>query len=102
MGESSLVVRTIVTSVPSEQDADLLTILTTESGEIVETASLVLRESLVELYPDLPFTEAELAVAVEAVVRLVLSAITRPSKPPVQAADDIAWILELALRGARS
>lgn len=102
MGESSLIVRTIVTSVPSEQDADLLTILTTESGEIVETASLVLRESLVELYPDLPFTEAELAVAVEAVVRLVLSAITRPSKPPAQAADDIAWILELALRGARA
>jgi AcrR family transcriptional regulator len=102
MGESSLVVRTIVTSVPSEQDADLLTILTTESGEIVETASLVLRESLVELYPDLPFTEAELTVAVEAVVRLVLSAITRPSKPPAQAADDIAWFLELALRGARS
>jgi hypothetical protein len=32
----------------------------------------------------------------------VLSAITRPSKPPAQAADDIAWFLELALRGARS
>lgn len=100
MGETSLIVRTIVTSVPPAQDADLLTILTTESGQIVEAAMVVVREKLIELYPDLPFTAAELDVAVEAVVRLVLSAITRPSKPAAAAADDIAWILKLALAGA--
>ena len=44
---------------------------------------------------------AEVDVAVESVVRLVLSAITRPSKPPAEAAADIGWILRLALRGAR-
>ncbi len=99
LGERSLLVRTIVTSVPSEQDGDLLAILTTESGEIVEAASLVVKAELVEHFSPLPFDDAELDVAVEAVVRLVLSSITRPSKPAADAAREIAWILELALAG---
>lgn len=99
LGEQSVIVRTIVTSVPGEQDGDLLAILTTESGEIVEVASLVVKEALVENFSPLPFDEDELEVAVEVVVRLVLSCITRPSKPATQAADDIAWILQLALAG---
>ncbi|WP_332665727.1 TetR family transcriptional regulator [Aeromicrobium sp.] len=100
MGEQSLLVRTIVTSLPEEQDADFLQILTTESGEIVEAAVMVVKQSVVELYPPVPLTDAELEVAVEVVVRLVLSAITRPSKPPREAAADIAWITGLALKGA--
>ncbi len=100
LGERSLLVRTIVTSVPSEQDGDLLAILTTESGEIVEAASAVVRASLLERFAPVPLADAELDVAVEVVVRLVLSCITRPSKPPAQAAADIAWVLDLALRGA--
>ena len=51
MGEQSLLVRTIVTSLPEEQDADFLQILTTESGEIVEAAVMVVKQSVVELYP---------------------------------------------------
>jgi AcrR family transcriptional regulator len=100
MGEQSLLVRTIVTSLPEEQDADFLQILTTESGEIVEAAVMVVKQSVVELYPPTPVTDDELEVAVEIVVRLVLSAITRPSKPPREAADDIAWIVGMALKGA--
>lgn len=100
MGEQSLLVRTIVTSLPEEQDADFLQILTTESGEIVEAAVMVVKQSVVELYPPQPVTDDELEVAVEIVVRLVLSAITRPSKPPHEAAADIAWIIGMALKGA--
>jgi AcrR family transcriptional regulator len=100
MGEQSLLVRTIVTSLPEEQDADFLQILTTESGEIVEAAVMVVKQSVVELYPPQPVTDDELEVAVEIVVRLVLSAITRPSKPPHAAAADIAWIIGMALKGA--
>jgi AcrR family transcriptional regulator len=100
MGEQSLLVRTIVTSLPEEQDADFLQILTTESGEIVEAAVMVVKQSVVDLYPPVPLTDAELEVAVEVVVRLVLSAITRPSKPAREAAADIAWITGLALKGA--
>jgi AcrR family transcriptional regulator len=100
LGTSSVLVRTVFGSVTSENDADFLTILTTESGEIVEAAVSVVTESVRELYGPLPFTDDELDVAAEAIVRLVLSALTRPSKPPAEAADDIAWVIELALAGA--
>jgi AcrR family transcriptional regulator len=102
MGERSLLVRTIVGSLPDEHDIDFLRILTTESGEIVEAAVAVVKQSVLELYPPVPLTDAELEVAVEVVVRLVLSAITRPSKPSLEAAADIAWITRLALKGAEA
>lgn len=99
MAEESLLVRTIVGAAPADQDTDFLKIMTTESGEIVEASVAVVRESINELYPDTPLTPDELTVAVELVVRLVLSAITRPSKAPSEAADDIAWLIGHALRG---
>ncbi|MEJ7633788.1 TetR family transcriptional regulator [Aeromicrobium sp.] len=100
MGERSLLVRTIMGSLPDEHDTDFLKILTTESGEIVESAVIVVKQSVLDLYPPTPLTDGELEVAVEVVVRLVLSAITRPSKPPADAATDIAWIVGLAFKGA--
>ena len=100
MGEHSLIVRTIVGAQPDEHDTDLLQLLTTESGEIIDSAVLVVMHCIVEFYPPLPFTDVELDVAIESVVRLVLSAITRPSKPPREAAADIAWIVDLVLKGA--
>ena len=60
----------------------------------------ILGKSVLELYPPTPLTDAQLEIAVEVVVRLVLSALTRPSKSPSAAADDIAWIVGLALAGA--
>lgn len=101
MGESNILVRTIVGSMPRGADTDFLQLLTTESGEIVEAASAVVKQSVLETFPDVPFTEPELDVAVDAVVRLILSHLTRPSKPPVAAAADIALIFELALAGRR-
>ncbi|EFQ82599.1 transcriptional regulator, TetR family [Aeromicrobium marinum DSM 15272] len=100
MGERSLLVRTIVGSVPGEQDPDLLKILTVESGEIVDTAGVVVKECITRHPAQLPLTDPELDIAVETVVRLVMSAITRPSKPAEAAAADIGWILRLALVGA--
>lgn len=102
LGRDSILIRTIVGSVGSENDADLLTILTTESGEIVETAGLVVRQAVLDHFADVPLTDDELDVAVESIVRLVLSHITRPSKEPARAAADIAWIIELALTGKRA
>ena len=102
LGETSVLVRTVFGSITSENDADFLAILTTESGEIVESAVAVVTQSVREFYAPLPFTDDELDVAAEAIVRLVLSAITRPSKPPREAADDIAWVIELALAGAEA
>lgn len=100
LGETSVLVRTVFGSITSENDADFLAILTTESGEIVDAAVAVVTQSVHEFYGPLPFTDDELDVAAEAIVRLVLSALTRPSKPPAEAAHDIAWVIELALAGA--
>ncbi|WP_456695287.1 TetR family transcriptional regulator [Aeromicrobium sp. P5_D10] len=101
VAEHSLLVRTIVGAAPNDQDTDFLKIMTTESGEIVEASVTVVQQSINELYPETPLTSEELSVAVELVVRLVLSAITRPSKSPSAAAADIAWIVDLALKGTQ-
>lgn len=101
VAEQSLLVRTIVGAAPGDQDTDFLKIMTTESGEIVEASVTVVQQSIDDLYPDTPLTPQELSVAVELVVRLVLSAITRPSKSPKEAAADIAWIVDLALKGTQ-
>ena len=58
-----------------------------------------MRQCVDELYPPTPFDDAELDVAIEAVVRLVLSCLTRPSRPPAEAADHIAWIYGLMAQG---
>lgn len=100
LGEESLLIRTIVGTAVADQDNDFLAFLTTESGEIVEAAITVVVQSIDDFYPPTPLSEAEVRIAVESVVRLVLSALTRPSKPPIEAATDIAWIVGLALDGA--
>lgn len=100
LAENSLLVRTIVGSIPGDHDPDLLAILTVESGEIIEVASIVVRECVVDHPASVPFDDHTLDVAVEIVVRLVLSSITRPGKPAADAARDIGLILGLALRGA--
>lgn len=100
LAEQSLLVRTIVGSLPGEQDTDFLQLLTTESGEIVAGASVATKQAIVEFYPPLPLSERELDIAVDAIVRLILSAITRPAKPAREVADDITWLVSLVLDGA--
>ncbi|MDR7086081.1 AcrR family transcriptional regulator [Aeromicrobium panaciterrae] len=101
LGEQSLIVRTLVGSLPEEHDPELLQILTTESGDIIEVAVIAVKQTIIDRFAQ-PFTDAELTVAVEVVVRLVLSAITRPAKPAREAAADIAWVVGLAFKGATS
>lgn len=100
LGEESLLVRTIVGAAPADQDNDFLKILTTGSGGIVEAAVAVAEQAIVELYPPTPLDAAELTVVVESIVRLVISALTRSSKPPAQTAADIGWLVALLLDGA--
>lgn len=100
--ETNLLLRTVLGSIKSETDTDdeLLKLLTIESGMIVDGAVQAVRDAVDSYYSDHPFSEDELTMAVEAIVRLVLSHVVRPSKPPAEAADDIARLVELALAGA--
>ncbi|HUP99430.1 MAG TPA: TetR family transcriptional regulator [Aeromicrobium sp.] len=97
--EQNLLLRTVLGSIPNETDDELLKLLTIDSGFIVDTAVEAVRAQVREQYSPLPFTDAELDMAAEAIVRLVLSHVVRPSKPPAEAAADIAHIVELAVAG---
>lgn len=98
--EQNLLLRTVLGSIPNETDDELLKLLTIDSGFIVDTAVEAVRANVVEYYSPLPFSAEELDMAAEAIVRLVLSHVVRPSKVPAEAAADIAHIVELAIRGA--
>lgn len=102
-GEQNLLLRTVLGSgsISNETDGELLKLMTIDSGFIVETAVEAVRANVLELYAPLPFAEDELAIAAESIVRLVLSHLVRPSKPPAEAAADIAHLVELAIQGTQ-
>jgi AcrR family transcriptional regulator len=100
--EQNLLLRTVLGSIPNETDDELLKLLTIDSGFIVDTAVDAVRANVVEYYSPLPFSNEELDMAAEAIVRLVLSHVVRPSKAPDEAAADIAHIVELAVRGTQA
>jgi AcrR family transcriptional regulator len=103
-GERNLLLRTVLGSgsISNETDGELLKLMTIDSGFIVDTAVEAVRRNVLELYAPLPFTDEELTMAAEAIVRLVLSHLVRPSKPPAEAAADIAHIVDLAIQGTRA
>jgi AcrR family transcriptional regulator len=100
--ETNLLLRTVLGSISSETETDdeLLKLLTIESGMVVDLAVQSVLKSVRDLYLPLPFTDDELNMAVEAIVRLVLSHLVRPSKSPAEAANDVALLVGLALKGA--
>lgn len=72
--------------------SELLPLLTTESQGLIEAATVVVIDSLDEQGFETGMDEAELRVAVDAIIRMVLSHMMRPAKPPAEAAADIAWV----------
>jgi len=90
--ETSVIIRSIAGPLTEDADTDFLMLLTTESGQIVDLASTAVHDLIVEQFAPLPISGAELEIAVEVVIRLVLSHLTRPGKPPADAAADIAWL----------
>jgi AcrR family transcriptional regulator len=79
-------------------DNELLPFLTTDSAPLISAATAVIASRLPERFPDTPLTEHEAEVAIDAVVRLVLSHVTQPGSPPATVADDVAWIVGRVVR----
>jgi AcrR family transcriptional regulator len=73
----------------------LLSQLTTDAGGLLDAAQTLVM-SRFETY-DLAVTEDELAVAVDALVRLGLSTAMQPRGTPEQAADSLAWVADRLL-----
>lgn len=71
---------------------ELLPLLTTHSDPIIEAATVLIAERIPQRYPDLGLEDDHLAAAIDSIVRLVLSHVMRPGKPPSEAAADISWI----------
>ena len=80
-------------------DTDLLPFIFQSQG-IIDRATAFLYELVVVRFPDLPLRGDRLAVALESVVRLVLSHVTQPSRSPAETADDVAWLVGAVVAGS--
>ncbi|WP_309504775.1 MULTISPECIES: TetR/AcrR family transcriptional regulator [Nocardioides] len=87
-----------VVSATHGADTELLPLLTTHSQSLLEVAKAVVTERVTPY--DLGLPTDRLEVAIDVVVRVVLSHVMQPSGPPAETADGIAWLAGLALRGA--
>lgn len=86
-----------VVSATHGADTELLPLLTTHSGSLLVVAKQVVTERVAPY--DIGLDAAHLEVAVDIVVRVVLSHVMQPSGTPAATADAIAWFASQALRG---
>jgi AcrR family transcriptional regulator len=91
MAEDNQLIRAALSQ--TEQDADLIAHLTTDSTLVLTISSAVIIEVINEKFPDLPITPNELRMVADMTVRLVLSHITRPAETPAEVGRSVAWIL---------
>lgn len=77
---------------------DLLPLLTTRSDRLIEQAVAVVSAVVHEQYGDLGLADAERQLAVETLVRLVLSHVLQPHHSAAATSDHIAWIAQRVLR----
>ncbi len=71
---------------------DLLPLLTTQSEGLIESATGLISASVRQHHPQVQLADPDLAAAATAIVRLVLSFLTRPSGTPGEMAAEIGWI----------
>jgi AcrR family transcriptional regulator len=77
---------------------ELLPFLTTDAEPLIEAAKTVIAERVPARFPGLAMSEREVDVAIDAVVRLLLSHVMAPGDEPEATAADVAWIVERMLR----
>lgn len=76
---------------------DLLPFLTTDAQPLIEAATAVI-DSRLNQFPELDLGGRQRAVAIDTIVRLVLSHVMQPGSTPTDTADDLAWIVGRVLR----
>jgi AcrR family transcriptional regulator len=85
-----------VVSATHGADTELLPLLTTHSESLLAVAKQVVSDRVAPY--DVGLDAAHLDIAVDLVVRVVLSHVMQPSGPPAATADGIAWLAGRALR----
>jgi len=97
LAEGNALIKAIV-SATHGADTELLPLLTTHSGTLMETAKLVVGEHLTSFALEL---EAwQLDGVIDAIVRVVLSHVMQPSGDAGAVADTITWIASRVLGSA--
>lgn len=91
MAESSPLLRAVLLSI-HQGESDLVPLLTTESQGVIDTAKSTVVAVIRQRHQDLALSDEQLDLTADAVVRLVLSHIMRPSVSAADAAAQIAWI----------
>ena len=86
-----------VVSATHGADTELLPLLTTHSHSLLTVAKQVVTERVAPY--DIGLDGPHLDVAIDVVVRVVLSHVMQPTAPPAETADGIAWLAGRALRG---
>jgi AcrR family transcriptional regulator len=86
-----------VVSATHGADTELLPLLTTHAESLLGVAKAVVTERVTPY--DLGLDGPQLDVAIDVVVRVVLSHVMQPSGSPAETADGIAWLAGRALRG---
>jgi AcrR family transcriptional regulator len=76
---------------------DLLPFLTTDAQPLIAAATEVI-DARLDRFPDVDLGPHQRAVAIDTIVRLVLSHVMQPGGSPAATADDLAWIVARVLR----
>ena len=79
-------------------DTDLLPFIF-QSRDLVERATDFVYALFREHHPDLVEISDRTSTAMEALVRLVLSHVSQPTRSPAETADELTWIVEMMLAG---
>lgn len=80
-------------------DHELLPFIT-QSQSLIDRATEFLFGQVLEHFPEVAVVNPRLTVALESVVRLVLSHVTQPSKGAAETAQDLGWLVRAVLLGA--
>lgn len=85
-----------VVSATHGADTELLPLLTTHAGPLLEVAHAVVQRHVAAF--DLDLTERQVEIVVDLIVRSVLSHVMQSSGDPESTADGFAWLAERVLR----
>lgn len=89
MAEDSPLLHAVLSS-SQGAESDLLPLLTTHSAPVLAVAGDMIRSHVASYDVSLP--EERVEGLIDMVVRLVISHVMQPSRPPAETANDIAWI----------
>jgi AcrR family transcriptional regulator len=93
----------LLAAVVGSDDTGLLPLLTTRSADLSDASAAVILDWVEKYWPDLATDQVERRIAVDTLIRVVLSHMVRPSDDdPEVTASHLAWFVERAIAGSVS